>query len=474
MDGQTGDSLMKRMYADNTLREPSDILKILKEFTLCSRDNSFRMALTEPNIRSLTDYFQLSAEGVSSEQALAVECCTECLRCLRNACAGCVKNQELVLTPSVIPSVRQLLTFLLEKSQLEDPYVVLLRCCVQFLNNLVSGFENGQRAVWKDIILDLMHRLLQIPDSKVTQYSCMLLQALLESSENILSFAEAANASKSLEAVLVACSEENEHDFSLQLVQCMLRSSAITSSLFDQLSISSQIILLHIASACISSESRQQHPEIPKTISDSLLLCFAQKFKSTSHCILSLAMKDGHEEDQNPQLVMSLLDVLCAVSAETDLQSCLQEMDFVLEASLELLEMVEQVGRSSNNAFSVKQDLTGTATADAAEPGYGFKTNLVQLIGNLCFRHRRNQDRVRELKGIPTILQQCNIDSKNAFINQWAILAIRNLCENNLENQAVLLSLENQGVADNEALARLGYEAAMGEDGHIYLKNLKR
>ena len=476
MDGKTGDSLIKSMYADGTFREPSDILKILKEFTLSAKESSFRETLTLHNIQSLTDYFQQCVEALTSQQIFNVECCTECLRCLRNTCAQCVENQEAVLRSSAIPAVRQLLRYLLETMSLEEQYLVLLRCCIQFLTNLASGHEAGQRAVWRDIIHDLIHPLLCVPDGKLTQYSCMLLKTVLECSDNIISFAETVDASESMEAVLAACSEESDHDFCLQLVKLMLQSSVITSSLFDKLSISSQILLLHIAGACVSSESREQHPEADNTISDSTLSCFAQKFKSTAHCILALAMKDADKEDQNPQLVMSLLDVLCAASAETDLQPCLHEMDFVLETSLGLLDMVEQVGRSSDNAFSVRQDGAGTGddASIAAEPGYGFKRNLVQLIGNMCFRHRGNQDRVRELKGIPTILQQCNIDSKNAFINQWAILAIRNLCENNLENQAFLLSLKSQGVADNTALGRLGYEAALREDGQIYLKNLKK
>ena len=95
-----------------------------------------------------------------------------------------------------------------------------------------------------------------------------------------------------------------------------------------------------------------------------------------------------------------------------------------------------------------------------------------KIIINIFFFFNHLQ--VRELKGIPIILQQCNIDSKNAFINQWAIFAIRNLCEDNQENQAVIASFKNQGVADNEALAKLGYEAVVRDDGQVYLKNTKK
>ena len=33
--------------------------------------------------------------------------------------------------------------------------------------------------------------------------------------------------------------------------------------------------------------------------------------------------------------------------------------------------------------------------AVAANPVFGFKRDLVRLIGNMCWRHRKNQDTVR-------------------------------------------------------------------------------
>lgn len=52
-----------------------------------------------------------------------------------------------------------------------------------------------------------------------------------------------------------------------------------------------------------------------------------------------------------------------------------------------------------------------------------------------------------------------------AVITQWAVFAVRNLCEGNSENQAVLSKLNLQGLADNNTLQReYGLEASVEGD----------
>lgn len=477
MEEITCDAIIMRMYEDGRLRDFSTVLEIMKEFTHRTKHGSFRDSITLRDFQFLASFLQESVEALHSQKDLALECCTECVRCFRNACVQCVKNQDTMSKSGLVATeTRRLLLFLFKKERLDEPQLILMRCCIQFLNNLASGHPDGQELVWNHILHDSMPTILSVHDDKVTLYCCMLLQTCLQNPDCRLRFQESAEAAGIMESVLSACSIQSELDFSLQLVQMVLQSIGIVSKIFGKLKIPSQIVLLHIANACVDESIQVLKNQQQMGVSESTLTCFAELFRKTSHNILSLAMKDSQDDDQKPQLVMSLVELLSAASAHPELQGSLQGMDFLLETSLELLDMVEQVGRGSDNAFSVRQDITGTSQEAelASEPGYGFKRNMVQLIGNMCFRHKRNQDKVRELKGIPVILQQCNIDCKNAFINQWAILAIRNLCEDNPENQAIILSMKSHGVADNEALAKLGYEAMLRNDGQVYLKNIKK
>jgi len=43
-------------------------------------------------------------------------------------------------------------------------------------------------------------------------------------------------------------------------------------------------------------------------------------------------------------------------------------------------------------------------------------------------------------------------------IGQWAVLAIRNLCDNNLENQRLISNIEQQGKIDHSSYKDLGID----------------
>jgi ataxin-10 len=52
-------------------------------------------------------------------------------------------------------------------------------------------------------------------------------------------------------------------------------------------------------------------------------------------------------------------------------------------------------------------------------------------------------------------------------IKEWAIVTLRNLCENNQENQEVIASLKTQGVLEGEELERLGLQAKLEANGKV-------
>ena len=46
-------------------------------------------------------------------------------------------------------------------------------------------------------------------------------------------------------------------------------------------------------------------------------------------------------------------------------------------------------------------------------------------------------------------------------MQQWAVFAIRNLCENNTENQELIGSTKLEGLSDNQQLKDLGIDATV-------------
>lgn len=53
---------------------------------------------------------------------------------------------------------------------------------------------------------------------------------------------------------------------------------------------------------------------------------------------------------------------------------------------------------------------------------------------------------------------------------QWAIFAIRNICEENLQNQTYIANLEKQGLAPNKLLSETQIETRL-ENGKIRISN---
>lgn len=50
---------------------------------------------------------------------------------------------------------------------------------------------------------------------------------------------------------------------------------------------------------------------------------------------------------------------------------------------------------------------------------------------------------------------------------QWVILAVKNLCEGNLENQKIIASLTQQGVVDSSLLKEMGLTLQKDGDNQI-------
>lgn len=151
-----------------------------------------------------------------------------------------------------------------------------------------------------------------------------------------------------------------------------------------------------------------------------------------------------------------LLSVLCTASALQNHYRELVNNSSLLQTALDLL---RESSKPEHKAyFSNETKLPSDVNSGELSPSHGFKRDLVQLLGNMCYQHRSNQDKVRELDGIAVILDHCNIDDHNPYICQWAIFAIRNLLDNNLENQTIVAAMDRRGLGDVSKLRQFGVD----------------
>lgn len=95
------------------------------------------------------------------------------------------------------------------------------------------------------------------------------------------------------------------------------------------------------------------------------------------------------------------------------------------------------------------------------DPAYGLKSDLMRVLCNLSWRHTSVQNAVEATGGIEVALSSTAVDDGNPMLREWALFAIRNLCEDNPKVQAHVESLKIQDVAPTPELEELGLKATV-------------
>mmetsp|Transcript_18579 Transcript_18579/g.52861 ORF Transcript_18579/g.52861 Transcript_18579/m.52861 type:complete len:302 (+) Transcript_18579:2-907(+) len=119
---------------------------------------------------------------------------------------------------------------------------------------------------------------------------------------------------------------------------------------------------------------------------------------------------------------------------------------------------------------------------------------LVRVIGNMCYNSRSNQDRIRMTlvppsKALSTtntattnsdvarnalhVLMSCTSFATSCFtLREWGVIAIRNILQDNEENQKVVAALDAQDPIQTAALDQAGVRVKMDKNGQVSLTTL--
>lgn len=164
-------------------------------------------------------------------------------------------------------------------------------------------------------------------------------------------------------------------------------------------------------------------------------------------------------------LIVSIIEVLCRATAFPGHWNKNKVVTKVMDDTIELLQDIN-LQKGSINETSSRFQLYGYLQRQLV------KRSVIRLIGNICFENEIVQNRIRTNGGIPLILQCCTIDDDNPLIQQWAIFAMRNLCRNNLENQAEVAKFERVGIADSPVLKSMGLTVVENEEGKMKVERI--
>lgn len=150
-------------------------------------------------------------------------------------------------------------------------------------------------------------------------------------------------------------------------------------------------------------------------------------------------------------------DLLATEHAETLLVSLLDELHRVWQ--------LRRLGGDRRAATNAPSSITG-----ASREPIGYRSGIIRAVGNLSFRHERHQDLVRERGYLPLFLSHCNIDDANPLVREWALVALRNLCEGNEANQQFINALKPQSredaVSGGSQSSRVEAVAKTNDDGN--------
>ncbi|XP_017280334.2 ataxin-10 [Kryptolebias marmoratus] len=456
-------------------------LQLLKTFTNSLREAEYRDAVEEDAFSSLLKvlsrlFEDLQKDGSSEDLqtfTLQLQMIAECFRSQRNSCVQSTRNQRLLRELGFVDVTLKLLSYL-QTIDLESKDVTYepLRCGIQFLGNLAVGNQTGKDEIWQLSFPEVFLQLLGVDDDKVLNYASMVLHTCLDEPK-VEDLSKPQNIQLALK-VMELCRTQPDLDWTVLIAtQHFLKSSALVENMYSGMSHHERVTLLELLYAQLREEG-SEGCGVPPGVARFL----ASSFQKGCGSVLTLATGSASSDDvlQEALTVISLLDVLCEMTSDLKQFMFLQDHPDLLACTVELLAQVHAIGKASKNIFSAAQNFSSFARdgdASSQSPVVGFKAHLVRLVGNLSHGHSSNQDKVRELEGIPLILDNCNIDSSNPFISQWAIFAIRNLLENNLQNQELVAGLERHGPEDYSALRELGF-LVEERDGSLLLKPVRK
>ncbi|XP_006748423.1 ataxin-10-like, partial [Leptonychotes weddellii] len=158
--------------------------------------------------------------------------------------------------------------------------------------------------------------------------------------------------------------------------------------MYAKMSNQERVTLLDLVIAKLVGDEPLTKDDIPVFLSHAELI--ASTFVDQCKMVLKLT-SEQHADDEEALATVRLLDVLCEMTANTDLLSYLQVFPGLLERVIDLLRLIHVAGNDTTNIFSSGGCIR--AEGDISNMAEGFKSHLIRLIGNLCYKNKDNQDK---------------------------------------------------------------------------------
>ncbi|XP_035895351.1 ataxin-10 [Anopheles stephensi] len=379
-----------------------------------------------------------------SEDEVVNRVAIKCLNLLKRACArGESFQNAIVARVEFLERVRDMLVN--EKGTVP---LNVRNNCLQLLANLcVQNTCNQER------IITFMHTFLHTSVSSNGGYAnaaAMILYNGFIYKTVSLELADILNRLlDNVEANRLAQTEVPE--FVCIFLEYLIAESNEMVQVLETMDASKRMLLFRYLIEYIRQDDRRIHPIHPDVFKHLLA-----EFKKKSDMILKTdnVQLDAQDTEEAFTLLVLLADATCVEPYGSFLR---HDGGLFLNFGC-LLRQMQLLGKSeTKNMFTPVQKIEeilkikqGDSELDIeTQISYSLRSAVVKALANLSYKSKKNQKLAREMDIMAAILECTNLDARNPLIKEWSILAIRNLCDDNPENQQFIAGLKKLGDAEN-------------------------
>ncbi|XP_022660701.1 ataxin-10-like isoform X2 [Varroa destructor] len=372
----------------------------------------------------------------------------ELLALLRNLAATSRRSRATLIKSPLNEALIQ--KVVVENFAGSEASLMSCRRLLQYLGNLVGDVDDNL-VIWEALLAreKIFKKMLGCDDQKTSLYSAFTLINLVRG-ENLPRLLNLPDLVELLE-LLISTVLRHENEWSLLILENVITSDRFAAT-FEPLSMSSKQFLLDLMCEKAShSDSSAFH--VPKEF----VKLFVRHVKTH---LDRIRIECAYKDLVGGVLLLKMITILAHVSL--DHKHALGHDIELLVMCIECLKALHAAGKKGKEGCDTRSDfdaLVGNKAEIYEHPLFSLKRDLVRLIGNMSHKNKLNQDTVRELQGLELLCDLSPLDARNPGITQWVILALRNLLENNSENQKVIAALTQISVPkDSPVLKELGLQ----------------
>ncbi|KAL7336255.1 hypothetical protein PS15p_201613 [Mucor circinelloides] len=445
-------------------------------------DSAFRVQLGASD-----DYWKLyNAAFLTLSQDTNEQCVISLIKLTRNIVAGEYENQKLAIQYGALYKIEELLA---EKIASPSDNTMALQVCTQAICNMITNNATAIDFIWKVWMSNekrgsVWSYMLSKSDATLIMSTLILIINCIRGSQERCGLLVSRKMGQDIIAAILGDIERlhgNEQDKNFELGYTVI-SELITfghfNTLYQHVDDASdknpvsdhQVILLKLLDSKIHAYQKEQ--TFPTFIQHEELKFLTVQFGMIGRQALQVIVQVKENGSQlQPDQISNVYTAIV----------------LLLQILNELFVLDEDHSQGTKpllvdaDALTLVTDMLGhletlkvpTPSQNDTDPQAGFnflKRECVRMMGTMCYKDTFMQDKIRQLGGIPLVLCQFKIDDSNPYLREYATVALRNIMENNPENQKLIEELKPEQVVETEELRQMGIVPELTQDGKLRIK----